>query len=703
MAEQSNLQRVFETILSSQSFELLSGFSSDDSWESLSVDERDLLAQLFLLSAEANAQVGDSEEIRNRSTKAYRTACRLIPNSARNWYRLGAYQALSGQDTELQEAIASLKRAVELDAGFFDAHYALGCAQLRFGALKNEDTVLIEADISFARAETLVVAPEGSLAPIDFYWHWGIVWFLRAKASGEPIDLKKCLELFEKAQQKGLGRSNFLNDYGNAIVEMALLTSNDSIILDAIAMYSAAIEASESTVELGYEKAIRFFNVGCCYQHLYDLSHELQYFEQAEQSFSHAAKLGSELPVVWQRWGLLLFQAFRFNPSTSLAQEVIHKFQAAEEKMAPTPTMLALSAQATLWMGREQDSFDTLAKAEQLVSKAMDLEADGHSPEVWAASALCQYEYGYYFQDQRYFDSALTILQKGLAEHPKSALLWHILALVKVAESENTESEKTLREALVSYHLASRSTYAHMPSFWNDWGIALLTLADETDDQAVAREAITKFEVARELDPRILSPWVYNLARALDVLGGISDDEEPYLTAIDILTELVSHDPSCTFALQQLAMSYLHLGETREKPDDFCSSTHLFEQYFELESEDEFAWSDYALALMYIGSEKKEDEALPQEWFSAEEALLRSLSLGNDQAYYYLASLYSLMGNFSEAMQYLYQAFDRQALPPLQAICEDPWFEPMSKTVVFSAFIDRVKELGRLEDQTASE
>jgi tetratricopeptide (TPR) repeat protein len=702
MAEQSNLLQVFENILTSQSFELLHHFSKDESWVSLSQEEKELLAQLFLLSAEASSRTGETDEIRKRAIQAYRTACRLAPGSARNWYRLGAYLALGEQETDLTEAIAALKQAVHVDSGFFDAHYAMGCARLRLGALKGEDLELIEADLSFAQADKLVSTPEGSSAPAEFYWHWGIIWFLRSRSSGEPVELKKCLEYFELARLKGLSTPTFFNDFGNATVEMALLTSNDPIIHDAISLYLAAIESSSGSADESHEKAVRLFNVGCCYQHLFDLSRDSHHFESAEQVFSQAAALNPSLPAVWQRWGLLLFQSFRFRPSSQIAQEVLKKLKTAEERGAANAITFALCSQALQWLGRDQEDFTVLSEAEQYAARAMKAEEGltGHHPEVWAANILCQYEYGYYFQDRTRFAKALNMLQEALAEHPKSALLWHLLGLLKVAEAEMTDSEKTLRESLVSYHLASRSTYANTPAFWNDWGIALLSLADLTEDPGIAQEALSKLLTAHEMVPDALAPWTYNLARAYDLLGEILEDEACYEEAIFTLDEILTQDPNCTYARQQLALSYLHHGELEEETSPiFKASVEAFEAYLQAEPEDEYSWGDYGLALIYLGLQEKVSEALPKEWFQAEEALIRSLSLGNDQACYYLASLYSLMGNFAEAIQFLESALKRDLLPPVEVIREDPWFEPLAKTVAFNDFATRVLTLHRDEDQ----
>jgi tetratricopeptide (TPR) repeat protein len=704
MAEQSNVLRVLEGILSSQSFELLKSFSSDESWTVLAPDEKDLLAQLFLLSAEANAQSGDSEEVRKRSIDAYRAACRLCPGSARSWYRLGAYLGLGEQEADLYAAIEALSKAIELDGRFFDAHYALGSAYLRLGAVKGDEEKLLQAAGSFSDAHALVVQSDGeSQAPAEFFWHWGIVWFLLSKESGEPVDLKKAVDHYEQARQKGLSRSDFLNDYANAIVELALLTSNDALIPDAVGLYSASIAASEASGGSDHDRAIRFFNIGCCFQHLYDLSHDSHHFDQAEQAFSRAASLGPDLAVIWQRWGYLLFYAARFLSDITLVQEALRKFQTAEKKGSTHPLTLALCAQALLWVGREEDRLDLFNTALSYAQRAYEAVSSqgGCHPEIWAALALCQFEYGYYFHDHSFFTKGLDILQKALAEHPKSALLWHTLALVKLGESEGSDSEKTLKESLVCFLFASQSPYACFPYFWNDWGMALLTLADWMADPALAREALERFETAIRLAPDPASPWSYNMAKTLDLIGDFCDDEGCYEQAIHMLTELLSRDPTCQPAMYQLASTYFHLGELSDDHEAFMCAITLFEQYLDTDPEDECGWVDYALALIHKGVQEKTVEGIPQAWFRAEEALMQAIALGSDQAYYHAGCLYSLMGDFAQACDFLERCLARDGLPPLNDVREDPWLQPISSTAAFHAFLAKA-ETSQQEGEKAS-
>ena len=223
------------------------------------------------------------------------------------------------------------------------------------------------------------------------------------------------------------------------------------------------------------------------------------------------------------------------------------------------------------------------------------------------------------------------------------------------------------------------------------------------EESGPAEEAVEKFEAAYEMVPDGVAPWTYNLARAYDLLGEILEDEEYSENAVYVLMEILSQDPTCVHARLQHGLVNLHCGEINGNPLAFKVSVESLEMYLAAEPEDESSWADYGLALIYLGSHEKTSDVLPKEWFRAEEALVRALSLGNDQACYYLAGLYSLMGNFSEAIQFLESALKKNLLPPLEILKSDPWLEPLSKTVAFDDFSSRVAGLNREEDQDSSD
>lgn len=694
MNTRGHLQKVFEGILSSQSFELLNNFSQAESWQALLPEEKEVLAQLFLLRAEASAKVPSIEGSFHEARESFRAACRLAPLTARVWYRLGAFLALQESEDDLLEARDALSRAIGLDAGFFDAQYSLASVLLRLGALKGEPTLLRQAEEAFSRTALLFEHEGESVVPYEFYWHWGLAWFLLSRHSGEPDDLSKAIGCYATAK-KGIERPEFLNDYANALVELSLLLGDTQYVQAAIPLYRSAIEA---TIESpSKEMAIHQFNLGCCYHHLFDASSDSSYFEEAERAFSQALAVAPELHQVWPRWGLLLFRAARCFEDVELAEAALEKFRIAEQREPQHPLLLATCSQIFSWIGVVQDDLSLLRRAEAYAQKASVASAQNGNalPDVAAAIALCQSSYGKYFCDIQYLENASKTLQQALVDHPKSAILWYALAQTRSICGRLTDSPQTLREALVCFVLAARSQLVNLPALWHRWGLTFLDVAEITGDEACALEGAEKLERSVQMLKDRQTSWSCDLAHAYELLGDLSDNGQWYERSIAILSDVITKNTEIA-AIAQKASCHLRLGELLSDPDEIETSLPLFEKALSQDPEDGLVWAEFGLAQVHKAMHGRSSQDIPPELFQGEESLLHAIALGETHAIYHLACVYALMGNFPEAMQRLHQALELRALPPFRDVRDDEWLEPLSKTAQFQKFL---ADLEAVDDQ----
>jgi tetratricopeptide (TPR) repeat protein len=718
MSERKSLQKVFEGILSSQSFELLKDYSDDASWTGLQPEEKELLSQLFLLSAERIPC--EQMEQKKHARQAYQAACQLSPSSARVWFRLGAFLALSEDNEELYESLEALRKAVSIDSRFFDAQYALGSVSLRLAILLGDEDLLFQADKAFTAASSLV---EEKAIPAQFYWHWGIIWTVIARHSGEPADLKKAVDHFAKARIMGCARPDFFNDYANILVELGLAISSDDLILQATMLYTAALETSQQASEK--EKAVRFFNLGCCYHHLFEATSEKQFFDKANHSFEMTTTLDPTTFTAWERWGFLLSRGWRIWRKSSLAEQASRAFKNAEKNGPMSAVDLATASQAFLWYGLSSQDNDLLQKAYEYAQRAMNLypnklmnlepekigslvdigasfsesgktnsldASQAPHPECFVALALCYLERGKYFDDASYIEKALSLLQQGVIFFPRSAALWQAIAATKWSQADMHDDSSALRDTLLAYTIASRSFFAFSSGFWADWGVAMLRQAELSEDPLLACESIAKFERALSLSEARPISTLYSMGRAFAFLGDTYDEEEYFERSIALLTEALFQDEAFLPVLYQLASCYLHLGELSCDKNTFSMARLYYEELLTLDPEDELAWIDYALTLIHLGEASQEGNAIPQEWFQAEEALCTAQNLGQPFALYQKACLYSLMGNFPEAMEYLYEALREEELPDLTDLLEDEWLESLVNTEPFQKFMKEVEK-----------
>jgi tetratricopeptide (TPR) repeat protein len=552
--------------------------------------------------------------------------------------------------------------------------------------LSGEEDLLFRADEAFLAASTLV---DEKAAPAEFYWHWGIVWSVIAKQSGEAGDLQKAIAHFAKARALGCSRPDFFNDYANIIVELGLAISSDDLILEAVSLYQAAIDATTASSE----KGVHFFNLGCCCQHLFEATSEKEFFAKAHQAFETTAALNKDSFAAWLRQGFLLFRAWRIWKKPSLVKEAVAAFRRAKECGVMSAVDLGVAAQAFLWHGISCGDEEMLKQAYEYAQNAFSLKSCSEpNPEPFVALALCYVERGKCFGEISYIEKALSLLQEGIGLFPRSAVLWQAIATTKWTQADMLVDSSVLRDALVAYTIASRSFFALSPEFWADWGVALLNQAEFSEDPLFACESIAKFERAFALAQERPVTTLYHMGRAFFFLGDAYDEEEYFDRAIAFLTEALLENETFLPVLYQLASCYLHLGELASDKNAFSMARLYYEQLLTLDPEDELAWIDYALTLVHLGEASREGNCIPQEWFQAEDALCTAQNLGQPFALYQKACLYTLMGNFPEAIEYLYKALKEEELPELQDLLEDEWLEPLTRTCAFQKFLQKVEK-----------
>lgn len=734
------LSRVFEGILASQSFETVQGFLKEENWKGLLPEEKELLAQLFLLASDQlfiqlenfpPEQVVELVDGRLKILSYLQAACKLTPESARVWYRLGRYLSLQGDVTSIHESIKALKRSLEIDDGFFDAHYALASSLLRCGVMTKSILLYNNANKSFKKA-LKVLPKEGSWLP-EFYWHWGITLFLLAKHSGEPVDYKNALGLYRKAYDLGLSSHEFLNDYANACVELGLLVGDDSIIRSyAIPFYQEAlIELERQRIEndLSWQKecAVKNFNIATCFQYLYETTLLKEDFLQAERAFQNVEELFSDQkPQFWHKWGQLYFFAGRIHSAPHYFEKAIACFEQGERifvensgsvEEISSPVAYALWSEALLFLHEENGEAHLLSESYEKAQKAFNARSYKKSksihPEVYAAMGLVLAALGSYFQDLSYCDKARDIINQGLLEHTKSASLWYALGCVKSLYGQVVLSEDTLREALLAFLLASKSVYSRFSCFWTDWGFVFLSLAEWQQDASLAEEAVRLLERVLELQEEIDSNSIFNLACAYGIYGDLADKEEYTERALFLFQELKSRPSIDPHVLLQYASTQLLFSESTGDIESIYKAKELLEEYLAYDQEDEHALHEYALCLMHIGQIEEEKEescdatgserVIPAVLFQAEEILLRAAASGMQPAVYHLACLYAMMGNYGEAIEKLYEAIEIDSLPPPSDILNEGWLpESFLRTKQFHDFFSFYEKIVSLEHEDDS-
>lgn len=687
-----SFEKVFEGILASQSFDLVEAFSSENLWEALLPQEKELLSRLFMIHGERLLDSTASCSNRTRALTAFRAATKLTPSKAHVWFRLGGALALGEDKQELEEAEVVLKTCLQLDDGFFDAWYTLANLQVR-GALQQDDVCRLEKALEYFEKASCIfertTTTTDVACPKQFYWHWGVSWFLLARMTGEPIELQHALTLYKKALNLGLEGADFFNDYANAVLEFGLLTGQKELFNLAIRLYEKAITFDDSNIKTtAQNRAVHLFNLACSIQYQFEATYDQELYQRVVKLLEQASHLNPTFGPLWFKWGQIDMLNSRFLQDIDLLESAMEKFKRAEHLKVDALTLQAYMGESEAIIGSYYDRADLLQSAYHRVARSLHDAAD--QVESWYAAAIVHVELWRYFQDLSYLESAKRFAEKGLIQFPKSSLLWHLFGTIKGALGEHANSLKLLQEALLCFHVGNQSHIKVFGSFWNDWGVLLLQLAEAYQDERFAFEALDKFENAiqamEEPDPQ----WIFNCGWACEIIGELTDSIEWLERALSCFEAAFDEDADLLHIRMQQAGVLLRIAELSKNIEPIQLASQHLEQYLAQEVEDEIAFEDLAFCYIKLATEDHagRDSSL---LFKAEECCRRAISLGNPRAYYLLACCYAQMGNCADAYEELQLAYILGLLPSREELEQEAWLDPLKPHPLFQDLLEEVR------------
>ena len=702
MEAKSPLEKTLVEILTKREFNRLAPYSHSNVWGVMSPLEREMLAVAHLAHGTELLQIeGDqkkSEDARVEDARVEDAAFHAFELSEEIasdlphvlYQQVVCLTKVSTNQRCLLRALKILERITQLKEDYYDAWYTWGNVLLTMGILSKDASFLYEAETRFEMAYPLRITSKQTLQK-EFFWHWGLTFQLIAKQSGEASDYYKAISKFKLAQEEGLVESRYWNSYANALFDLSLLVTREDLAQTAVQFYKQALSLKPDFPEC-------WFNLACCYQHLFFDTLEEEFYNLADGSFEEAFNQDKTNVHLFCKWGMLDAYAGKLTRNIQLLTKSIDKFKRADELEPSYPPVLSSWAEALMLVGSQTENIELLKSAEEKMSLCLKI-----APEVshhWYLMGTILNEMGRYFADADIYKRAIEKFHYGISLNRTDHLLWYGLSLAHFAigdmEQDPEMIEKTVRYCSRVIEFGGEM----MPHFWNDWGVALMKLGIMKGEKKHLLFAIEKFEEAIKRhnectsDGSMDAEWLYNYGCALDFLGDYSEDEKYYEKAVQVLSQTIALDPSYAHARYNLAIALMHLGESTGEVDCFFKANDLFQAITQEESEDDMAWNDWGLSLLHLG-DLLQDPAqmeMSEKLFSlAETKFNHAIQLGNSQSFYHLACIFSLKGNYIEAMNYLDKAEAIKALPSIKELMTDEWLEGVRTTSDFNYFIEDLK------------
>jgi tetratricopeptide (TPR) repeat protein len=608
---------------------------------------------------------------------------KLEPSKADLFFRQGLayfeYGSGEGREKALLIACKKFKAAVALSPEQIEAWHAWGNALFLLGMTYHEHHYFQDAEEKY-RTALKKLQTQNYDAASDLHWDYGSVWNQIASHSGEACDFQTAIDAFETAASKQSSLpSDFWIDYGTSCINLSQRVGDIRLLVKAINCFKHA-------VSLGVNFASGWINLAGALQHLYEKTHDEDHFTQANECFASAAQLSPHDTGLWLRWAGFLLDAGRANQDVKRLRSSIEKCHRAYACNPDSARACAIWAEALALLGELLDRLDLLYEAQNKIASAESLSKE--SVEVCYHHGLLMNCFGRYFNDYDYHYQAIEKFQQGLSIDRTCAKLWYAIAksysILGDLENDLEAWEKALRFYTKTLDL-DPSSYVIF-----DYALTLADYGEASRDIKWIEESAQQFERALNIQKNALyihPDWLFHYACTLDLLGGYLDEETYYTRAIEIFSHVLMIDPEYPGIHHQLGLAFFHLGDLMGDVDHFYRATHHFRLAAKHDEENDQILLDLGLAFVNIAQRTQDAHEADGLFRDAEHKMTQAAKLGNLQAYYNLACLYSLLGQHEKAMRFIHKADEFESLPALDELMSDDWLDNLRTTPDFRAFL----------------
>lgn len=606
------------------------------------------------------------------------------------------YGEKHGQMKILLAASKKFKIATTLAPDFFEAWQAWGSVLLKLGKNYDEHHYFQEAQKKILRAIALV-STESAETITDLYWELGVLFMHLAENSGEALDLHQAIHAFHQAHSHcSQLPADFWKDYASACYQFALQINDTHFLIKASSFLKNALALAPNAYDIW-----RLF--AHVFQSLYFKTYDDEDFTKTNDAYAVAAKCQPHRGSSWVEWAEFLCLSSRHTLDTEQLHSCVEKCQRAFSCDPDNVYVQAIWAEALASLGGETEKLDTLYDAQNRIIQA--LEKTEQLPSLWFAYGVVLREFGYYFHDLDYYAEAIEKFQTGLSIDRTCHAHWHAIGELYALLAELGGEPEDLEQSLRFFHKAI--DLHPSPHYIINYAIALSKLGEMTREQHWVEKALLQFERALSLSlsqrKNAQSPlhpdWLFHYACCLDTLGDFHEEDTHYLRAIEIFSHVLMIDPELYAAHHRLALTLSHLGELTAETEHFHRALRHLHVCARHDPENDCIILDYATVLIHMGHHSCDTTEAQQLYRDAEQQLWNAIRLGNAQGYYYLACLYSLLGQCEKAMAWMYRAAHFDILPPLDEILQDEWLENLRATGECIIFLSRLEQRGNLSEE----
>jgi tetratricopeptide (TPR) repeat protein len=638
----------------------------------MSPENLDSAAWAFLCRGEEALSQGDP-----LGFELFEKASQMKPCSADVFLRQGlslvTYGSAPGREKALLLASRKLKIAAHLAPNNSSIWHTWGTVLLLLGTTLKEHRYFVEAEEKLKKALALA---EGDKI-FEIFHDLAKTWSHIANHSGEAIDLHKALEFFQKCAPKADSlATQFWSDYGSAYLTLGQLVCDPHLIESAIACFKQAlcVTSFENWLMLAHGLQALFYH-----------THEEDHFVQADTAFATAAQFSPYNLDLLYEWALFRLEAGKAHQDMKKIHACIEKCRQSYILNVKQPLLMAVWAEALSLLGEMTDQVELLHEAQNKITEAEQLD---DSLQVCHAHAQCLYSWGNYFEDLDFYCQAIEKFQEGLSSDRTRHQDWAAIAKVYLTIAD-IDDDITACEKAIRFYAKAIDLKPTSHSYF-EYAYALSRLGEMNKQPELLRQSVRYFDYALQLQKNasyIYPTWLYNYGITLDYLGDRYEDEADLHKALELFFQVLMAEPDFPRIHYRIGVVYSHLGEATDDVDCFHHALHHLRLAYQHDDENDSALLEWGVALIHLAELSSDKEMAASYYQTAEFKLMQAARLGSQSVFYQLASLYSLLGQFEKAFEFIQKAYKAEVLPPVENIVEDEWLEPLRSTPLFQQFL----------------
>jgi tetratricopeptide (TPR) repeat protein len=597
-------------------------------------------------------------------------------------------------EENLQTLLLSIKKfkaALFLNPSYFEAWLSWGRSLFLLGVLSKQNHYFIEAEKKIKQALSLANDLSSDLLA-EIYWDYGIIWTHIGDQSKEAIDLATALSCFKKCSTHNKNLPcEFWNIYGKTYLKMADKVNDVSLIVKAIDCFKQNIFPNAHCLD---NIVLMADSLGKLYFH----TQKEAYFLQAQNYFKTAAtQVAPSASELWHKWALFLLEAGRKFHCIKKLKKAFHKCQQALALNPNNSLILVTSAEILACLGAFTDKIHLIRQSQETLEQAIAFSKE-KSLSFWHSYGECLYSYGSYFQDLDYYYQAIEKFQENTSVDSTSYQDWYALGRVYATIGEmnfDTEAfETSINFYSKAFHLKPLNVYCLEYAFALTQGGNF----QETDlfrKEFLLHQAIVYFEYIFEIQKHSiqnnLEPF-FHYATALNSLGECKEDISLRKSALEKFFQIFAIQPNMPHLHYHIGLTYSSIGETLGELEYYIKAIYHYNLEFQQTKDDDTLLLNWGIALINIGELLVDKNIAQTVYLEAEKKLLSAALLGNEEAFYQLGCLYTILGYQDRAMHFIQKSYLANVLPPVEELLEDDWLEDLYHNPDFQDLISRLEK-----------